>query len=46
MRAWRDRMLHTTSDLADLKLPFLVAIVFVNIYYSLDEVFFISKCMP
>ena len=39
MSAWRDRMLHATSDLADLKLLFLLAIVFVNIYYSLDEVF-------
>ena len=37
--AWRDRMLHATSDLTDLKLLcllFLLAIVFVCIYYSLD----------
>ena len=47
MSAWRDRMLHATSDLADLKLLFLLAIVFVYIYYSLDEFFFfISKCLP
>ena len=45
MSAWHDRMLHARSDVADLKLLFLLAIVFVNIYYSLDEVFFISQGM-
>ena len=29
MSAWRDGMLHATSDLADLKLLFLLAIDFV-----------------
>ena len=33
MSAWRDRMLHATSDLADLKLLFLLGIYFVYIYY-------------
>ena len=40
MCAWRDRMLHATSDLADLRLLFLLAVIFVNISYSLDEGFF------
>ena len=45
-------MLHATSDLADLiifiylKHLFLLAIVFVYIYYLLDKYFFVSKCMP